>query len=256
MSQVINDFHDLSQLSRGTLELDARLCDVADTLRLGIAPFSQQASERSLDLRFEAPETPLFVRCDPARLLQIVSKLIGNAMKFTPSGGRIVVRVDGTPPASPECGRNLEPTSGRLTTPRSADVPSASPERGRNLEPTPGRLTTPRSADVPSASPERGRNDERTSPASRKDPEASSSGGANADVSVTVSDSGRGIPAELLPEIFDHAANARRSPRDGPGLGLAIAKGLVEAQGGSMHVESRVGQGSTFVFTLPRVSGA
>ena len=200
MSQVINDFHDLSHLSRGTLELDARLCDVADTLRLGIAPFSRQASERSIELRFEASETPLFARCDPARLLQIVSKLVGNAIKFTPSGGRIVVRVDGTPP--------------------SADAPSAPPERGRN------------------------------------DAEASSGRGANADVSVTVFDSGRGIPAELLPEIFDHAANARRSPRDGPGLGLAIAKGLVEAQGGSIRVESRVGQGSTFVFTLPRVSAS
>ena len=220
MSQVINDFHDLSHLARGTLELDARLCDVADTLRLGIAPFNRQASERSIDLRFEASETPLFARCDPARLLQIVSKLVGNAIKFTPSGGRIVVRVDGTSPAPPERGRNLESTSRGLTTPPSADVPSAPPERGRN------------------------------------DAEASSGRGANAEVSITVFDSGRGIPAELLPEIFDHAANARRSPRDGPGLGLAIAKGLVEAQGGSIRVESRVGQGSTFVFTLPRVSGS
>jgi signal transduction histidine kinase len=190
MSQVINDFHDLSLLSMGTLEFDARLCDVVDTLRLGIDPFVQQASERSIELRFEAPETPLFVRCDPARVLQIAAKLVGNAIKFTASGGRIVLRVDGTSPASLERGRN--------------------------------------------------------------DAEAASSGGVSTEVSVTVSDTGRGIPAELLPEIFDHAANARRSPRDGPGLGLAIAKGMVEAQGGSMRVESRVGQGSTFAFTMPR----
>ena len=58
-------------------------------------------------------------------------------------------------------------------------------------------------------------------------------------------------PPELLDEIFDHAANARRTPRDGPGLGLAIARGLVEAQGGRMTVESRVGEGSAFTVFLP-----
>jgi len=68
---------------------------------------------------------------------------------------------------------------------------------------------------------------------------------------VTVTDTGRGIAPELLGEIFDHASNARRTPRDGPGLGLAIARGLVEAQGGRLTVESRVGEGSTFAFVLP-----
>jgi signal transduction histidine kinase len=68
---------------------------------------------------------------------------------------------------------------------------------------------------------------------------------------VSVTDSGRGIPPEALPTIFDRAANARRAPRDGPGLGLAIVRGLAELQGGRVHVESRVGEGSTFTIALP-----
>jgi signal transduction histidine kinase len=69
-------------------------------------------------------------------------------------------------------------------------------------------------------------------------------------IRVAVEDTGRGIAADHLPTIFDYAANARRTPRDGPGLGLAIARGIVEAQGGTIAVESRMGEGSVFTFTL------
>lgn len=70
-------------------------------------------------------------------------------------------------------------------------------------------------------------------------------------VQVAIEDNGRGIPADRLATIFDYAANARRTPRDGPGLGLAIARGIVEAQRGTIAVESRVGEGTRFTFTLP-----
>jgi len=70
-------------------------------------------------------------------------------------------------------------------------------------------------------------------------------------VRVSVADTGRGIAAERLPTIFDRRANARRTQRDGPGLGLAIVQALVEAHGGNVGVESRVGEGSVFSFTLP-----
>ncbi len=70
-------------------------------------------------------------------------------------------------------------------------------------------------------------------------------------VRLSVTDTGRGIPPERLATIFDHSANAKRTPRDGPGLGLAIVKGLAELQGGTVTVDSRVNEGSTFTITLP-----
>lgn len=67
-----------------------------------------------------------------------------------------------------------------------------------------------------------------------------------------VSDRGPGIPADQLPHIFErfYRGQASRTGR-GAGLGLAIAKELVEAQGGSIAVESAPGKGSTFTVTLP-----
>ncbi|KAB2860390.1 MAG: hybrid sensor histidine kinase/response regulator, partial [Anaerolineae bacterium] len=70
----------------------------------------------------------------------------------------------------------------------------------------------------------------------------------------SVADTGEGIPAENLPTIFDRFSMAdlnlnRR--RKGTGLGLAICKELVERHGGQIWVESEVGVGTTFYFTLP-----
>jgi signal transduction histidine kinase len=72
--------------------------------------------------------------------------------------------------------------------------------------------------------------------------------------SVSVTDSGKGIPEEDLPHIFDKFYRVRegrsREP-DGFGLGLYLAKRLVEAQGGKIWAESKRGQGSKFCLTLP-----
>jgi signal transduction histidine kinase len=70
-------------------------------------------------------------------------------------------------------------------------------------------------------------------------------------VEFQVIDDGPGIPADSMPHLFDSFWQARLSDRRGVGLGLAIAKGFVEAHGGRMWVESTVGTGSTFHFTLP-----
>jgi signal transduction histidine kinase len=66
-----------------------------------------------------------------------------------------------------------------------------------------------------------------------------------------VSDTGPGIPADQLPHIFGRFWQATRADRRGIGLGLAIAKGIVEAHRGRIWVESEVGVGSEFIFTLP-----
>jgi chemotaxis family two-component system sensor kinase Cph1 len=170
MGLVIGDFHDLAKLEAGVLPFEPRPADVVALLRGAIAPFEAQAQARNVALAFEAPSNTLAVMCDPARLVQIVAKLVGNALKFTGPQGSVVLRTEG--------------------------------EAGR--------------------------------------------------VRVSVSDTGRGISQDNIPSIFDRAANARRTPRDGPGLGLAIVRGLVELHGGEICVESRIGEGSVFKFTLPR----
>jgi signal transduction histidine kinase len=73
-------------------------------------------------------------------------------------------------------------------------------------------------------------------------------------VVITVADTGAGIAPEQLPHIFDkffQADNQAQAATKGTGLGLAIAKEIVEAHGGKITVESRVGEGTTFVVTLP-----
>jgi PAS domain S-box-containing protein len=66
-----------------------------------------------------------------------------------------------------------------------------------------------------------------------------------------VADTGIGIPAENLPTLFDRFWQGRRADRRGAGLGLAIAKGIIEAHGGRIWVESQLGVGTTFFFTVP-----
>jgi len=70
-------------------------------------------------------------------------------------------------------------------------------------------------------------------------------------VRFAVADTGPGISADELPHVFDRYYQAQRKNRDGIGLGLSIARGIVEAHGGRIWVESEEGQGSTFFFTLP-----
>jgi two-component system phosphate regulon sensor histidine kinase PhoR len=169
MNQTVGDFHDLARLDAGSLPVDRQPCDVGAALGATRASWQALASERGLHLDLDLPRAPLVALCDRARVLQIVSKLLGNAYRFTGASGRVVVRA-------------------------------------------------------------------------WKEEEL---------VWVSVADSGRGIAADRISTIFEHAANARRTPRDGPGLGLAIVRGLVELQGGKVHVESRVDAGSVFSFALP-----
>lgn len=66
-----------------------------------------------------------------------------------------------------------------------------------------------------------------------------------------VADTGAGIDAEDLPHVFDRFWQARKAGRRGAGLGLPIVKGIIEAHGGRIWVESTPGRGSTFFYTIP-----
>jgi signal transduction histidine kinase len=74
-------------------------------------------------------------------------------------------------------------------------------------------------------------------------------------VAVSVSDTGSGIPQEYLPHIFDKFVQVPGASTGGAGLGLAISRMIVEAHGGQISVQSEVGRGSTFTFTLPLANG-
>jgi signal transduction histidine kinase len=75
---------------------------------------------------------------------------------------------------------------------------------------------------------------------------------------VSIADTGEGIPEKDLPNIFERFYRTDRSrarSTGGSGLGLTIARRLVEAHGGKIEVRSRVGEGSVFTFTLPLAGG-
>jgi signal transduction histidine kinase len=74
------------------------------------------------------------------------------------------------------------------------------------------------------------------------------------DIEVLVTDNGSGIPPEHLPHVFERFYRVDRSrarATGGTGIGLAIVKELIQAHGGRVYVESRVGEGTTVTFTLP-----
>ncbi|MFL5593626.1 MAG: PAS domain S-box protein [Gemmatimonadaceae bacterium] len=172
MNRMIQDLLDVKRMESGRLTIDLRpeapgslINDTIDMLR----PLAAGTGIR-LDTALD-DDLPCVV-ADAARIQQVLSNLVGNAVKFTPRNGRITVsaeRIDG-------------------------------------------------------------------------------------EVRFAVIDTGPGIPAEQVPHIFGRFWQARTSDRRGIGLGLAIAKGIVEAHNGRIWVESHVGLGSTFYFTLPTAS--
>ncbi len=76
--------------------------------------------------------------------------------------------------------------------------------------------------------------------------------GTNEQVRFEVSDTGSGIPKEYVDKIFDKFERIASERQEGTGLGLPIAKGIVELHGGKIWVESQPGQGSSFIVVLPR----
>ena len=75
------------------------------------------------------------------------------------------------------------------------------------------------------------------------------------EVVFSVADSGPGIAPDEIGYLFDRFWQATHARRAGAGLGLAIAKGIVEAHGGRIWVESELGRGTVFAFSLPAVQG-
>lgn len=173
--RLVVDLVDLAALDAGTLALHPAPCDAAELAKEAVEQHRGVAADRGLALELQADDAQgLVVECDRQRILQVFTNLVGNAVKYSPAGGR--VRVTATPRA-----------------------------------------------------------------------------GAAA---YAVVDEGPGIAPHDLERVFDRFVKGRQPPAGGgadrgPGLGLAIAKGIVDAHGGRIWAASTVGKGSEFQFTLP-----
>ena len=178
MRRLIRDLLDVSAIEAGRLSVERQGEAPATIVAAAARMLGTAFTERSIALELSVPDDLPLVDVDAARIEQVLMNLLGNAVKFTPPGGRITIRA--TPNAS-------------------------------RLE-------------------------------------------------MSVADTGIGIPVEEQAHVFERFWQARHSSRRrGAGLGLAIAKGIVEAHGGRIWVTSAPGKGSTFAFTLPlapRSSGA
>jgi PAS domain S-box-containing protein len=168
-NRLIQDLLDITRIESGRLVLDRlpqRAQPIADE---AIDQASLAAAERGIVLERGETDPQARVDADRDRVLQALGNLIGNALKFTPSGGRVSVSVRGE-----------------------GDV-----------------------------------------------------------VRISVADTGPGIPAAQLPRLFDRYWQASGADRRGVGLGLSIVKGIAQAHGGEVRVESVEGAGSTFTLLLP-----
>lgn len=169
MNRMIQDLLDVKRIESGRLAIDLRPEEVDVIINDMIEMLRPLAVGSSITLESSVPEGLPPVLADSARIQQVLSNLVGNAVKFTPRDGRITV-----------CAEEME-----------------------------------------------------------------------GEIRFGVIDTGPGIPPEQVPHIFGQFWQASSSDRRGIGLGLAIAKGIVEAHKGTIWVESQVGLGSTFYFTLP-----
>jgi len=172
MRHLVDDLALVSRVEAGAVELHLQTVEVDKALRESQERFAIAFAEKGVGLELNLPPQLRPVQADPLRFQQILSNLLSNALRHTPSGGRVVLEAQSQPDG----------------------------------------------------------------------------------LRVCVRDTGSGIAAEHLPHLFErfYRVDAARSRKDGgSGVGLTIAKGLVEAMGGQIGLESELGKGSTFWFTLP-----
>ncbi len=180
LTNILNDLLSLSKIESGRIELKLEQSELKGIVDHTVASLMPQAEGKSISIETLIPEGLPPVFADREKIEQVLVNLIGNAIKFTPEGGKISIHAK---PFFEE-----------------------------------------------------------------------KEGGGSQKIAVSVRDTGVGIPSEHLSAVFEKFFQVEGSlhrSSGGTGLGLAITKGLVEAHRGKIWVESEVGKGSTFTFTLP-----
>jgi signal transduction histidine kinase len=172
MQHLIDQLLDVAKLEYGTLGLNLERCGLDALFDALVSLFQVRAIEAQVELTATA-EPGRVILADRERILQVLSNLVANALKFTPHGGKITVT---------------------------------------------GRCEADRTR-------------------------------------FEVRDTGPGIPEEQLGRVFERYWQARSSRRGSLGLGLYICKQLVTAHHGEIGVRSKLGEGTTFWFTLPAAGG-
>jgi signal transduction histidine kinase len=171
MNRLIEDLLEVVRQENG-VKLNVEEVSAASLLAQVAEMFQATAAEKGISLRVEECPPSLAVSADSERIMQVLSNIVGNALKFAARGGSVVLKCE----------------------PRGAEV------------------------------------------------------------IFSIADSGPGIAGEDLDRLFEKFWQRRDTDKRGVGLGLSIARGIVEAHGGRIWVESRIGDGSTFFFSLPAVS--
>jgi len=172
LTHLISDLRDLSLAESRQLKLNLTSTDMVKLVQRVVSSYEINAQEKNIRINLEKATQIPEIRIDPIRMEQVISNLLTNAIRHTPSGHNIDINV---------------------------------------------------------------KNDE---------------GG----LVISVADTGEGIAPEDLPHVFErfYRSDTSRSRKEGgTGLGLAIVKQMVEAHGGKVWVESKIGMGSIFNILLP-----
>jgi signal transduction histidine kinase/DNA-binding response OmpR family regulator len=96
--RLISQILDLSKVESGKMRLRAAQGDLVPVLQTTVVPFAAMAEQQELDLRCELPNAPLFMYVDREVVEKILNNLLANALKFTPRGGMVRVRLRDVPP--------------------------------------------------------------------------------------------------------------------------------------------------------------
>ena len=237
LSDVVNDILDISKLEAGEVKLreipfspSRLLADVQDSLRM-------KAEKNNTQIKVSiAEDVPLALTGDPTRLYQILMNLAGNAVKFT-ENGTVTLSVKNTD-QNPHSRTSPAPLTVSLSHPLTPPAPLTVSLSHPLTPPTP--LTVSQSHVL-------------TSPAHPHSSLTPLTISLSHSLTFFVTDTGIGIPPERLSAIFESFQQAGEDTTarfGGTGLGLTIARELVRLHGSDIHVESEVGKGSTFSFTV------
>src|SRR5215467_9909877 len=94
MNQLIGDLTDVAKIQAGRLQIEPRECALREALEPSIERTRLLAKDRNVHFAAELTSEPFRISVDPGRITQILDNLFGNALKFTPPGGRISVEVE------------------------------------------------------------------------------------------------------------------------------------------------------------------